>query len=316
MDQVGSLPWEIPKDRLRLAIYDEDITILSGHTLIDGIQLIYPLVLLATGVAVGFACGLLGVGGGFIMVPVQIWALTSTGIEYTIATRVALGTSLAVILPTALSGCRGHACLGVVLWRPGISLGISGLVGAFIGGTIASHAPGDLLQKFFGIVVLAGALRMLFSGRYAVKDSIAVDIEFKGISPKYILLGFAVGIVSGLSGIGGGVILVPAMVIAMNFDMHQAVGTSSIAIAIISTGGILSYALNGYGVSGLPPYSLGYINLFYWVLLVGTSIFMTKVGVRFAHRLPAERLSYLFIILMLYVGLGMMGAFEWLHMYL
>ncbi|MDM7934129.1 MAG: TSUP family transporter, partial [Methanothrix sp.] len=74
---------------------------------------------MATGTIVGFACGLLGIGGGFLMVPVQIWALTCTGTSPDVATRVALGTSLAVILPTAISGCLSHSCRGVVLWRPG-----------------------------------------------------------------------------------------------------------------------------------------------------------------------------------------------------
>ena len=263
---------------------------------------------------VGFACGLLGVGGGFLMVPVQIWALNSMGVEPTIATRVALGTSLAVILPTAISGCHGHACRGVVLWRPGIALGISGLLGAFLGGTIAAHAPADLLQKFFGLVVLFGALRMLLSGRIAVEGAGLEGSELKGRLPQYFVFGSAVGIISGLSGIGGGVILIPAMVIAMGFTMRQAVGTSSTAIAIISVGGILSYAVNGLGVAGRPPYSLGYIDLFQWVLLAGSSIFTARAGVRVAHRIPAERLTYIFIAVMLYIGLRMIGAYGWLNL--
>ena len=277
-------------------------------------ETIYILALLITGMVVGFACGLLGVGGGFLMVPVQIWALNSMGVEPTIATRVALGTSLAVILPTAISGCHGHACRGVVLWRPGIALGISGLLGAFLGGTIAAHAPADLLQKFFGLVVLFGALRMLLSGRIAVEGAGLEGSELKGRLPQYFVFGSAVGIISGLSGIGGGVILIPAMVIAMGFTMRQAVGTSSTAIAIISVGGILSYAVNGLGVSGRPPYSLGYIDLFQWVLLAGSSIFTARAGVRVAHRIPAERLTYIFIAVMLYIGLRMIGAYGWLNL--
>ena len=248
------------------------------------------------------------------MVPVQIWALNLMGVEPTIATRVALGTSLAVILPTALSGCHGHACRGVVLWRPGIALGISGLLGAFLGGAIAAHAPADLLQKFFGLVVLFGALRMLLSRRIAAEGASSNGSEHKWSHPQYFVFGSTVGIISGLTGIGGGVILVPAMVVAMNLNMYQAVGTSSIAIAIISVGGILSYAVNGLGVAGRPPYSLGYIDLLQWVLLAGSSIFTARVGVGVAHRIPAERLTYIFIAVMLYIGLRMIGAFGWLHL--
>lgn len=269
-------------------------------------QIVYALVLAATGVMVGFACGLLGVGGGFVMVPVQIWALTSSGVDPTIAVRVAFGTSLAVILPTALSGCHGHYCRGAVLLRPGITLGLSGLAGAMVGGTIAAHAPGDLLKMAFGVVVLAGALRMLLAGKICSKG-----VQEESLLP-YILWGFAVGIVSGTTGIGGGVILVPALVVALGFSMHQAVGTSSMVIAFNSVGGILAYALNGLGSAGLPPYSVGYIDLLQLVLLAGTSVPMAQIGVHAAHRLPGEKLRYIFMALMIYIGLRMMGVFAWL----
>lgn len=274
--------------------------------LIQDPQIAYVLVLMATGIFVGSACGLLGVGGAFIMVPVQLWALTSMGIDPTIATRVAFGTSLAVILPTSLSGCYGHSCRGVVLWRPGIMLGLSGLAGAFIGGFIAAHAPADVLRTIFGLAVLAGALRMLMAGR------IRPGGKPRGNTLHYALWGFPVGIVSGLSGIGGGVLMVPVMVVVMGFGMLQAVGTSSVAIALNSVGGITSYAINGLGVPGRPEYSLGYIDLLQFALLTGTSVPAAQLGVRFAHLLPARQLRYLFIVLMLYIGLRMIGVFAWL----
>ncbi|HNX92995.1 MAG TPA: TSUP family transporter, partial [Syntrophomonas sp.] len=84
---------------------------------------------------------------------------------------------------------------------------------------------------------------------------------------KYVLWGLGVGVVSGLTGIGGGVILVPVMVIAMGFSIYQAIGTSSITIAFNAAGGIIAYAINGLGVSGLPDYCLGYIDLLQFALL-------------------------------------------------
>lgn len=274
--------------------------------LIQDPQIIYVLVLMATGIFVGSACGLLGVGGAFIMVPVQLWALTSMGIDPTIATRVAFGTSLAVVLPTSLSGCYGHSCRGVVLWRPGIMLGLSGLAGAFIGGFIAAHAPADVLKTIFGLAVLAGALRMLLAGR------IRPGGKPRSNSLYYALWGFPIGIMSGLSGIGGGILMVPVMVVVMGFSMLQAVGTSSVAIALNSVGGITSYAINGLGVPGRPEYSLGYIDLLQFALLAGTSVPAAQLGVRFAHILPGRQLRYIFIILMFYIGLRMTGVFGWL----
>jgi len=128
----------------------------------------------------------------------------------------------------------------------------------------------------------------------------------------YVLWGMAVGIVSGLTGIGGGVILIPAMVIAMNFGMYQSIGTSSVTIAFNSVGGILAYAINGWGVSGLPPYSLGYIDLLQFALLAGGSVLAARYGAIAAHRLPAEKLKYIFEMLMIFIGLKMIGVFGWM----
>jgi len=267
----------------------------------------YVLVLLATGVVVGFSCGLLGVGGGFLMVPVQIWLLTSMGIDPTLATRISFGTSLAVVLPTAISGCRGHNCLGAVLWRPGIIMGLCGLMGAFLGGSIAAHAPGDLLKMVFGFVVLLAALRMLFA-RSLLPRQDGLEGETGESLLQYVFWGLCVGVLSGLTGIGGGVILVPAMVIAMRFSMYQAIGTSSVTIAFNAVGGVIAYVINGWNVPGLPAYCVGYIDLLQFVLLAGASIFTARWGVRMAHRLPAEKLKYIFVMLMIYIGLKMIGV--------
>lgn len=272
--------------------------------------LFYVLILLTTGVAVGFSCGLLGIGGGFLMVPVQIWVLTSTGIDPTLATRIAFGTSLAAVLPTALSGCRGHSCRGVVLWKPGTIMGLCGLFGAFFGGSIAAHAPGDLLRLFFGFVVLLGALRMLFA-RSLFHGQEALSGATRENLLQYVLWGLGVGVISGLTGIGGGVILVPAMVIAMGFSMHQAIGTSSVTIAFNAVGGVIAYAISGWDVPGLPAYYIGYIDLLQFALLAGASIFAASWGVKVAHILPAEKLRYIFVMLMIYIGLKMMGVLGW-----
>ncbi|MCD6504772.1 sulfite exporter TauE/SafE family protein, partial [Candidatus Bathyarchaeota archaeon] len=121
----------------------------------------FIIALLITGIGVGFASGLLGVGGCFIMIPVQYWVLTATGIDPTIAIRVAFGTNLLVVLPTALSGAIGHTRKGAVLWRAGIVLGVTGAFSSLLGGYVAAHLPGRILTTIFGLAILAGAVRML-----------------------------------------------------------------------------------------------------------------------------------------------------------
>ena len=266
------------------------------------------ITLLITGAGVGFASGLLGVGGCFIMVPVQFWALTSIGVDPTIAIRIAFGTNLAVVLPTAISGAIGHNRKKAVLWKAGVVLGLSGLAGAFAGGFFAAQLPGNILKTGFGLAILAGAIRMLTARPPKTEREPTDNILV------YILWGFPLGIISGIIGIGGGVLMIPVMVLALRFKMHLAVGTSTALMIFTSIGGIFSYIFNGLGVSGLPAYSLGYVNFLQWILLAGTSVPMAQAGVKVAHRLPARQLKYVFIAIMIYMGLKMTGVFGWLHL--
>ena len=262
--------------------------------------------LLITGIAVGFASGLLGVGGCFIMVPVQYWALTSVGVDATIAIRIAFGTNLLVVLPTAFSGAMTHHRKGAVLWKAGITFGIAGALGAFSGAFIASHLPGRVLTMAFGIAVIIGALRMLTAKPPQITEEPSDNLT------SFILWGIPLGIVSGIIGIGGGVLMIPIMVYFLRFKMHQAVGTSTALMIFTAAGGSLSYLINGLGVAGLPPYSTGYLNWFQWILLAGCSIPMAVVGAKTAHLLPAKQLKYIFIIVMFYMGLKMTGLFAYL----
>jgi len=266
------------------------------------------IALLITGLGVGFASGLLGVGGCFIMVPVQFWALKSIGVDPTIAIRIAFGTNLLVVLPTAFSGALTHHRKGAVLWKAGVTLGIAGAIGAFLGAFIASHLPGNVLTVAFGIAVILGALRMI-----TAKPPHVTEEPSDSMTP-FILWGIPLGILSGIIGIGGGVLMIPIMVFFLKFKMHQAVGTSTALMIFTAIGGSLSFLINGLGIHGLPPYSTGYLNWFQWILLAGCSVPMAIVGAKTAHLLPARHLKYVFVVVMFYMGLKMIGVFAWLHL--
>ncbi len=269
-------------------------------------QLIYVLALLITGALVGLVSGMLGVGGCFIMIPVQYWILTAIGIDPTIAIRVAFGTNLLVVFPTALSGSLRHHKKSAVLWKQGIILGLTSVPFTFIGAWVASNLPGNVLKTIFGFAILLGALRM------ATAHPIRVKGEPHANPLTYIFLGAIFGFVTGLIGIGGGVLMVPLMVIFLNYHMHEAVATSTAIMVFTSFGGAIAYMLYGLGVQGLPPFSIGYVNLLQWVLLAGTSIPMAQVGAHLAHEIHPKSLKWIFIIVMIYMGLKMIGLFSWL----
>ncbi|MFA5237603.1 MAG: sulfite exporter TauE/SafE family protein [Methanoregula sp.] len=256
------------------------------------------LILAITGSVIGVASGFFGLGGGFLMIPVQYWLLTSMGVDPTLALRIAFGTSLAVILPTALSSTWGHHCRGCVLLRPLAMMVIPGIIGSFAGAAIAAHAPGRLMAVLFGVLLFLAAVRMFFhipAGKEPAPCSTGV----------YLPWGFAFGLVSGLFGIGGGIVMVPVMTTVLGIPLRQAIGTSTAFMLFSSASGIISYVINGLDVAGRPPYSLGYVNVAYWCVLVAASVPFAQLGVRAAHTISPGKIKLLFVILMVGIGLYM-----------
>ena len=264
------------------------------------------IILVVTGVVTGFGSGLLGLGGAFIMTPVQYMVFTDMGVPPDIAIKLAFGTSLMVVLPTVISGAWRHHRKGVVYWKTAIIMGSCSLVAAFGGATLATHLPGDVLRVAFGFVPLAGGTWMLISRPLKIKEE-------PGDNPwLWVAWAILIGMVSGILGIGGGILVIPILVLALKFRMHNAVATSLAMMIFSSTGGVIGYIINGLGISNLPAYSIGYINLQAWFLLAVTSIGMAQVGAMTAHQVPAKQLRYLFVAIMFYMGLKMLGVFDWL----
>jgi len=270
------------------------------------VTIAHIIILLATGTGVGFASGLLGLGGAFIMTPVQYLIFTNMGLPTDIAIKLAFGTSLLVVLPLAASGAWRHSKKGAVWWRAAFVMGGCGLVFAFGGATLATYLPGTALKIAFGAVILASAIRMLTA------RTSRTEAEPRDNPWLWVAWAIPIGFIAGILGIGGGILIIPVTVLALKFKMHNAVATSLAIMLFISAGGAVGYLVNGLGVTGLPDCSIGYINLQSWGLLAVTGVGMAQLGAITAHKLPARQLRYIFIAVMLYMGLKMLGVFDWL----
>ena len=257
--------------------------------------------LVLIGIFAVFASGLLGVGGGFLMVPLQFFLLTSEGIDPSLAMMVSLGTSLAIIIPTASSGAYQHQKKNKDIVKPGIKLAVFGIVGGFCGGLIANMVPSRILQIIFACLLLFVALNMLFGSR---SDGEKALINFNLVNAG--IVGFLIGIVSGLLGVGGGVFLIPSLCILFGFTLIEAIGTSSVFIAFTAIGGLISYIYTGFGVNPM-PYSLGYVSLVNFVVIVLFSVPMATVGAKLAYKLPEKRLKQIFAIILIYMAIKMIG---------
>lgn len=249
----------------------------------------------------GFLAGLLGIGGGIILVPLFLWAFAAAGFAPDIIVHTAFGTSLAVIIPTALSSTFGHRKRGNVEWHQVIYLCYGGIFGALCGAWVASLLSGDWLKGMFGVMQILVALK-LFVFRPRLPPERTGEVSVKPL----LCVGFAGGVFSAFFGVGGGVIAVPLMVIVLCFPIHLAVGNSSALIVISSLSGALSYMYHGWENTLLPPFSLGYVNCLVLLLVAPFTIAMARLGVRVASRTAHDKLVRAFAVLLVFVGLRMM----------
>ncbi len=262
-------------------------------------------ILLITGLAIGFTSGLLGIGGGIIMTPVQYWLYTAHGISSDIAIKLAFATSLAVILPTAASGVWQHHKRGCINWKAAAFMGIFTAAGSFLGAFLATNISGSILKIAFGVLTLLVAVRML---TVKIHD---VDRPVRQNHWLWFSLAFPLGIITGMLGIGGGILVIPVLVLILRFRMHNAVGTSLAMMIFTSTGGIIGYIVNGLNIVELPPNTIGYIYWPAWLALGATSIILAQLGAIAAHKLHGSYLNYLLVVLLFYISLDMLGVIGW-----
>ncbi|BCA79713.1 sulfite exporter TauE/SafE family protein [Desulfuromonas sp. AOP6] len=252
------------------------------------------------GSCAGFLAGLLGIGGGVILVPLFLWAFPLAGFHPDIVPHLAFGTSLAIIIPTAVSSTLMHRRHGNVNWHQVVWLVAGGILGAFLGGTVAAFLSGAWLKGLFGGMLMTVALRMFFAKPY-------LPPERDTVIPRSHLVG--VGLVGGgfsaFFGIGGGVIAVPMMVILLQMPAHLAVGCSSALIVVSSLFGALTYVVHGWGHPLLPDFSLGFVNSLVAVIIAPLSILFANLGVRVARKVAHGKLLRAFAFLLIFVGIRM-----------
>lgn len=259
----------------------------------------FVLGLMATGVVSGIAAGLLGIGGGAIIVPALSNALLLLGYDADVVQHVAVGTSLAIIIPTGIMSARAHYKRGALdlnvlrLWAPLI------VAGTFIGGLMAGFFSGDVLRVVFAVMAFVIAANIVFAFQTRLMG------HLNGSRLTHRISAFVVGYISSLMGIGGGSLTVPTLV-AFGATMHAAVGTSAAIGVAIAVSGTVGFVISGWGAAGLPPLSLGYVNLLALVLVAILAAAFAPIGAALAHRLDQKTLKYVFAVFLVLVGLNML----------
>jgi len=258
---------------------------MSNYELTEIIILVAYLA--GAGAIAGIISGLLGVGGGIVIVPVLFFVFVGLGIDEAVRMHLAVGTSLATIIFTGYISSRSHWRKGSVdtallkSWGPAVAGGV--IAGTILGGNVR----GEVLTMVFAAVAAIVAVNMAF------KPSEKSRKRALPKSPVKEILGAIIGLFSVMMGIGGGTLSVPIMSF-FNYPIRLAVGTASALGMIIAIPGTIGYAWFGWGMSDLPPFSVGYVNLLGLIAIVPLSMLTAPLGAKLAHTISPTALRYCF----------------------
>jgi hypothetical protein len=197
------------------------------------------LLTLSLAIIIGLLLGLLGGGGSILTVPMLVYLLH-------VEPKLAIVTSFVVVGISSLMALIPHARRGSVCWKSGLFFGLAGMVGAFGGGRVAVQFSSDLLMSLFGLISLFTGLLMLRGKRGEAKAGVA--IQPSSVCPiqlpffRLLFDGFFVGGLTGMVGVGGGFMIVPALTLLVGLPMQGAVGTSLLIIAMNALAGLSGYS--------------------------------------------------------------------------
>ncbi len=236
-------------------------------------------------VAIGVSLGLLGSGGSIITVPVLVYLIGQDE-------KVAIAGSLFVVGNIALAGSLQYVRAKLIDWRNVLVFGVPGMTGTYLGAMIAAYVPGIMQLALFALVMLLASYMMLRP--VALTDKPHEPRESWKIAGD----GLFVGVITGLVGVGGGFLIVPALVLLGGLAIHAAVATSLVIIALKSYSGFYKYM----DVLETQNLELDWRTL---MIVTGLGIIGSYGGARIANRMPQDKLKrwfgYFLIIMGIYI---------------
>nr|WP_323776716.1 sulfite exporter TauE/SafE family protein [Amylibacter sp.] len=257
------------------------------------------VLLMAIGGFAGVLAGLLGVGGGIILVPAFYYAFSGLGYDNAQLMQICLATSLATIVFTSMRSVQSHNKKGAVEWdilrgwAPGIA------VGAVIGVMVATGLRSTHLMVIFGCLGIVIGLYLAFGkAHWRLGEQM----------PKGILqtvLSTIMGFMSVLMGIGGGSFGVPTMTL-FGVPIHRAVATAAGFGLVIAVPSVIGFLLGNPDQMNLPPYTVGYVNIPAFLLIICMTLLTAPLGVKIAHAMDPKPLKRVFAFFLLAVALNML----------
>ena len=264
------------------------------------------LAIVVGGVITGLLAGTFGVGGGSVIVPVLFEVFRVLGVSEDVRMQLCVGTSIAIIVPTAFRSYRTHRAKGLVI--PGVIRlwTIPAIIGVACGALIAAFAQAGVFTVSFVLIASFIAIKLLFAG-----DRWNLGTELPGTVPM-VLYGLGIGLCGSLMGVSGGAISTMVLTI-YGKPIHNAVATSAGIGVPITAAGAIGFALAGLPHQALlPPFSLGFVSLIGLAVMAPVASLVSPYGARLAHRLSRRKLEIAFGCFLLLVSLRFLASLFWL----
>jgi uncharacterized membrane protein YfcA len=199
------------------------------------------LLALISGGLIGLVLGLVGGGGSILAVPLLVYVV---GIG---STHAAIGTAAVAVTANAVASLAGHARTSMVKWPCAMVFAAAGVIGAAIGAEIGKAIDGTRLLMLFGLLMIGVGLSMLRGRRREDDPGVRLSrTTAAALLPRLVPMGLGVGLAAGFFGIGGGFLIVPALIAATAMPFAYAVGTSLVVVTALGLTTATSYALSGY----------------------------------------------------------------------
>tara|TARA_A100001011_G_scaffold262983_1_gene271507 strand:+ start:104 stop:934 length:831 start_codon:yes stop_codon:yes gene_type:complete len=248
--------------------------------------LFFLLIMSITAVFAGFFAGFFGIGGGIITVPCLFYIFGSVGIDKSFVMHLAVGTSFAIIVPTAIMSVFTHYKHKAVDFGVVRTYGIFVVIGVVVGAFFAASMHTKSLVLFFSIIMYLLALNLIF-----LKDKTKIKLKFNLL--QRTIFGFIVGFISSLMGIGGAIMNVPILKF-VGYTINKAIGSAASIGFLISVFGCLGFMTSGLLIKTDLPLSAGFINIPAFLIFIPITIIMAKIGATTVHKVKKEIIAKLF----------------------
>lgn len=252
-------------------------------------DLYFLITIIVTGAIAAYTAGLFGIGGGVVLVPTFVTIFPYFGAQSNVLMHLAVGTSLALIIPTAISASITQYRMGYLNMKIFLSWLPSVMVGVVIGSFIMHYIPSEWLLVFFSCYLVVCILINVF------KKTSATSTEDQ-VPPKIAqyIGGPIIGMFSVLLGIGGGTFSVPFFSF-FNHPLKNSIAISTFTSLFVGFGGTIGAIISGYGLVGRPMFSLGFINLLAFIIITPISIAISPFGSWTANKIPNKILKWVYV---------------------